>query len=300
MKMKNIYHHILIVSLLVFAFSTCTERMDDVELKSKDPVLVVFGGITTDTMAHSIRLTISDNYFANKPATPVTGANVEIVVMDKDSTIEDIISLEESDEKNGNYYTAPGIYGEINKSYHLSITGVDIDDDGITEEYSATSGIDSVGKIDSIKLKYINTFIEGWELKVYAWDPPEKNYYLFKVRINNTLVTDTLNEWFIQDDAPFNGNYTNGIASQYLQFRKKDERTEKGDTVTFELGNISLEYYNFIMHVQTETSPQIPIFSGPPANISTNLTNGAFGFFYAYAVAKCSTVAPEIPVDSDE
>ncbi len=297
--MKHLYRDILLLSLLAITFLGCTERMDDVELKGTEPVLVVFGGITTDTMAHSIRLTKSDNYFSNKQTPPVSGAKVEITVTDNDSTVEEIITLQESNEEKGNYYTAPGIFGKINRSYHLSISGVDIDDDGVEEEYEAISGIDSVGKIDSVKLKYVNDFFEGWEIKVYAWDPPEKNYYLFKVRLNDQPVKDTLNEWFIQDDAPFNGNYTNGISSQYLQFNKSDEHTEEGDVVTFELGSISKEYYNFIIHVQTETYPKIPIFSGPPANVSTNLTNGAFGFFYAYSIARCSTVAPKIPESNE-
>ncbi len=294
--MKHVLNNILSFFILISIFGVaCTERMDPMELEAADPVLVVYGGITTDTMAHSVRLTKSDNYFANKATPAVSGADVKIDVMTEDSSIEETITLKESDDEKGIYYTDPDFFGRINKIYHLSIDGVDIDNDGENEKYEAYDNIDSAGKIDSIKLKYFDDFIEGWEIKVYAWDPPEKNYYLFKAMINDTLVTDTLDEWFIQDDIPFNGNYTNGIGSQYLQFHKKGERTSAGDKVTFELNNISAAYYNFIATAQTEAFPKVPIFSGPPANVTTNLTNGAFGFFYAYATARCSTIAREIP-----
>ncbi|HPM92458.1 MAG TPA: hypothetical protein PKZ74_06565, partial [Bacteroidales bacterium] len=54
--------------------------------------------------------------------------------------------------------------------------------------------------------------------------------------------------------------------------------------------NITEEFYDFVMTLQSETGFQTPLFSGPPANVKSNLSNGAVGFFTAYSVAYSSKV----------
>jgi len=62
------------------------------------------------------------------------------------------------------------------------------------------------------------------------------------------------------------------------------------DTITFQAGNISEDYYNFIVTLQAETGFQTPLFSGPPANVKSNISNGATGFFAVYSVAYSTRV----------
>jgi hypothetical protein len=110
---------------------------------------------------------------------------------------------------------------------------------------------------------------------------------------NQTLITDTLNEWFITDDKFFNGNYTNGATVAYLQSGDKRESIQKGDTVTVEVNNINKAYYNFLLEAQSELRGSNPLFSGPPANIKGNVNHGAIGFFAAYSATRSWTVASE-------
>ena len=63
-----------------------------------------------------------------------------------------------------------------------------------------------------------------------------------------------------------------------------------GDTVTLELDCIDRAYYDFISSSQLEIAPNYPLFSGPPANVSSNIDNGAYGTFTAYEVLRTSVI----------
>ncbi len=54
--------------------------------------------------------------------------------------------------------------------------------------------------------------------------------------------------------------------------------------------SITQEYAEFIWELQEETGMSLPLFSGPPANIKSNVDHGAIGFFTAYSVAYASKV----------
>jgi hypothetical protein len=148
-----------------------------------------------------------------------------------------------------------------------------------------------VNTIDSIQIEWFDTFISGYQVRVWAWDSPDPDWYAFKVWKNGVLVTDTLYELIVQNDEFFNGNYTYGIPSQFLSTDKPEEVVEVGDTITFEINGITEEYYNYVIEAQSQVFPQTPLFSGPPANIRTNFDNDAIGFFTAYSVNYSSTIA---------
>lgn len=279
---------LLVISALFIFFISCTEEVD-IELDSTYTRLVVYGEITTDTTVHRVELTKSADYFFNQPAEKVTNAIVELSYRDTS------LRLFENPDLPGIYETTSDFYGIVGETYNLSINGVDIDQDGESEEYTASSYLPPVNDIDSITLKYTsNSFFSGWEIQVWTFDPAEiRNYYAFKSLVNNKLVTDTLTEIVIQNDDLFNGNYTYGITSQFLDDSKENEKAVKGDTVTFEINSITEEYFYFLFEAQSESFGQNPLFSGPPANISSNISNGAIGFFTAYSVSRSSAIVPD-------
>lgn len=286
---KIIFYKILIIIGLIISMIACTEPID-LELDRSYTRLVVFGELSTDTSTHSIRLTRSADYFANKPSTGLSGAEVSL------NDGESEIVLMENPENPGLYQTSSDYYGIPGKTYILNIEKVDADGDGEWESYSAASYLPPLPGIDSIRLQYARyPFFKGAEILLYARDSAEtEDYYAFKVRRNGVMVTDTLPEIIIQNDLFFNGNYTNGVSVQYLDDEKPDEKLLPGDLVTFEMHGITKEYYNFIIEAQTELFGSNPLFSGPPANVSTNLTNGAVGFFAAVNIKRAWAFAPVV------
>jgi hypothetical protein len=271
-------------SFLFICLCQCTERIE-IEVDSSYTRLVVEGYISTDTLQHSVRLTTTSDYFYNQPAPDVTGAIVTI--SDGDSTTY----LSESEDHPGLYLTHSGYYGIPGKTYTLTVSHVDVNKDGVYEEYTASSELRPINKVDSIQLEPLTgNYYNLFQILVFALDPPVKDFYAFKVLKNRILLTDSLQELIVEDDIFFNGNYIYGAPSQFLDQTKKDEIIKPGDTVTFEINGITEEYYNFILEAQSEIFYQTPMFSGPPANISSNISNGAIGFFTAYSVDRCSIV----------
>jgi hypothetical protein len=284
MKTQAYIKTIIIIFSISISLWNCTERID-IELDSTYTRLVVEGFVTSDTAAHWVRLSETSDYFLNKTAPAVSGA--EVVIDDG----EQLHMLTESDTMPGWYFTSPDYHGIPGRTYTLIISNVDIDGDGKFEEYTASSRMNPVNPLDSIKLEWFDTFFSGYQVRVWAWDSPEPDWYSFKVWKNGILLTDTLYELIVQNDEFFNGNYTYGIPSQFLSIDKPDEVVEVGDTITFEINGITEEYYNYVVEAQSQIFSQTPLFSGPPANISSNIDNGAIGFFAVYSVNYSSTIA---------
>lgn len=276
--MKKLINIIIILSAIIFA--SCTEEID-IDVGETASKVVIFGTITTDTMAHQIKVSKSANYFSNAPTPRVSGA--EVVLTDDKGNTE---ILTESSKEAGIYETRPDFYGVVGNKYVLTVNV-----EG--KEYAAESYINPVNEIDFIRLKY-NDMWEGWEVKVWAWDNEEyDDYYMFKAYRNGVLITDTISEWWTAEDEFFNGGYTNGIMCQFFQDEYPDEKLETGDTITFEIDGITEDFYYFVLEVQEETGFSDPMFSGPPANISTNIKGGALGFFSAYSLRRASYVIKE-------
>jgi len=280
---------IIYIVFIAFILGSCTEEVE-IELDSTFKRLVVFGEITTDTTIHQIDLSKSADYFFNQPAEKVQNAMVELSYGDTS------IRLNENPDKPGVYETEPDFYGRVGETYNLTISGVDIDENGEEEIYTANSYLPEVNSIDSITLKYTaNSFFSGWEIQVWTFDPADqRNFYVFKAGLNGIVVTDTLTEFVIQNDDFFNGSQTNGITSQFLDDAVEDQKAFPGDIISFEINGITEEYYNFLLQAQTESFGQVPLFSGPPANIKSNISNGALGFFTAYSVERASRIVEEI------
>ncbi len=278
---------ISIASFLILA--SCTEKID-METGTTFIRLAVSGQITTDTTAHKIWLKKTTNVEDTMPAPRVSGANL-IITDDASHTFV----LTESNTEPGLYLTDPTVFGLPGHTYTLHISNVDINGDGTMETYEASDKMNPVPPLDSIKLERIDDW-EATAIKVWATDPATTEFYLCKYDVNDTLLTDTITEVFLTDDILFNGNTTNGIRSQYLEDEYDDEILNPGDVVTFEINSVSEEYFTYLYKLQTEVFPKVPLFSGPPANVSTNVKNigsngpPAVGFFSAYSLERSSVV----------
>jgi hypothetical protein len=266
----------LIIPAILLFITSCTERID-IELDETYTRLVVYGTITTDTTRHYIELSTTSSYYYNEAPPPVTGASVEI--SDDLGNIENLTEAEP-----GKYSTSPLFAAVTGRTYTLSIELADEINGHKT--YMASSTVSPIYPIDSIGLVYQPDWGEDgfYEVTCYYQDPPTTDFYMFNIFKNGELLTDTINNRFVSSDELYNGNYTNGIGVGYLNQTNEREVLRPGDTITFQAGNISEEYYNFIVTLQAETGFQTPLFSGPPANVKSNISNGAVGFFTAYGV----------------
>ncbi len=277
----------ILLVLASLGFAACTEVID-IELDSTYQRLVVVGIVTSDSVHHHVQLTTSSDYFSNKPSPKVSGA---LVALEFDNNL---ILLEEHDTIPGLYLTPAAFRGTPQTAYNLNVSNIDIDGDGVSEIYRAESTMPSALQLDSIRLTYFeSSYFSGYQVFMYALDPPSREWYSFKIWKNSDLLTDTLSKFSVQPDDFFNGTYIYGLPVGFLWDEDPREALVPGDTVTLELNSIDQDYYNFIMDAQLEIMGNNPLFSGPAANVRSNIDNQGQGIFTAYPVQKVWAVLTE-------
>ncbi len=292
--MRLHYYISAIIAALVLV--ACTTDID-IKLDGVTPGLVVDGCVTTDTVAHTVFLKKTSDYFSNKAASAVSGATV---------TLNDgytTITLTEDPTKKGAYKTPDNYYGVVNRTYTLTITNVDIDGDGVKETYTATSQIPRRPPLEKISVEKTQVFNKDmWAVKIWMQEPAnEKNYYMGKLYKNDVCVTDSIQEFGVTNDEFFSGTYLNGTTYMYFSSKKKDEVVSNGDRVMLELSGITDDYKRFIDEASTEFWGRNPLFGGQPSNIRTNIrlvspsgaSTSPHGYFAAYSTIRASTIYKE-------
>jgi hypothetical protein len=275
--------------ILIMVAMACTEKAD-FPLENTYVRLVVEGEINTDTAAHRVRLSRSGDALNENPGQVISDAIVTI------SDGNAVFNLEESNISPGIYETEPTVHGLPGKTYTLNISNVDVNDDGVLEEYAASSYLPLINPIDSIKVEYeeFGPEYKGWIINLYTQEiGGGRNFYLLKAFRNGVLLTDSTYEFTnFADNTGFEGEYYNGFPVYFLNYNKLDERVEAGDVITLEMDGITGEYKDFLLGFITEYEPKIPLFSGPSANIPTNIipSDKAVGFFTAYSAMRKSTI----------
>ena len=272
--------------LCSFFFTSCIEDIV-LPIQNGQKLLVVEGSLTTDTMAHQIKLSLSSDFYSQELPIPVTGATVTITEGSNSWTLTEIPNT-------GIYETAPDFFAVSYKTYRLDITNVDIADGAA--HYWAESSCYPINPIDSIQIKDHFWSPED-RLTIYIFmkdDADIENFYMGTFSVNDKLVTDSINQYFFMDDMFFNGNYIDGrfpIFSIYKDDAADKEKVLKnGDNVTVHAYGIPKDYFNFIGDLRSAGSSNP--FMGPPANPRTNIfpKGKACGYFYVASVQHKSKI----------
>lgn len=274
---------ILLASLLLA--SACTEEIE-IELDSTYARLVVEGALTSDSLNHYVILSITSDYFSNKPSPRVQDALVEITFG------SETIQLIENDAVPGRYETPQAFRGVAGTTYELDISQLDVDGDGEQENYHASSTMPGGSELEKIELKYYPTsLVAGYAVFLYLYHPVEtREWFGMKLIKNSDTLTDSLFKYSVLSDELFDTGYLPGLPVGFLSDDEPREALHPGDTLTFELNCIEEAYYNFVTDAQLEIAGNFPLFSGPPANVASNIDNGAMGIFAAYSIQRFSVI----------
>lgn len=280
---------LVVAGFLVCLFS-CTERID-IATEAAETRLVIYGYITSDTMQHAIRITRSSGYFVSSKPEGVSHAAVSIRGGGK------LFPLAESDAEPGLYLTDKGVAGKEGESYTLHIA-VDFDEDGEPEAYEASSFLPYPPQIDSIGFRPSAMISEHVEVLMWGKLPEaEENYLSFHLYRNFKIVNDSLKGFFILDDEYIGKKEMIEVPCFYLDQDEDNEKITDGDFITLRVDAVTKEYADFIGNAQRELWGSDPIFSGPPANVQTNIksTDPAnrtliSGFFTAFSGNQASNV----------
>lgn len=289
---------------LVFLFSSCEQNLN-IEIKTNDKRLLVDGEFTNDTIVHSIRLYCAGSLITGKPQTIVSGA--KIYVTDGIDTFDYI----ENKDALGLYQTAGNVGGKGGHNYTLSITNIDIDNDGKTDSYTANSIIPVPIKFDSlvsyrgynsgdpkvVNKAYYKLFFGG---PGYVYPFALINNYIRYGTITDRLGTGEFTRfesWFKVAKVL----YPDSIINRYAYFDMSPSDVKNGDTINFICYNLSNDQYEFLKQFDNNTNSKYPINDNIydqlkiPANLPTNIepADKAAGYFFIYSVSKISKVFNE-------
>ncbi len=285
MSLIYIYRYGFILFAALILTTACTKKID-IELDSTYARLVVEGAVTTDSMNHYVLLSITSDYFSNRPSPRIQDAVVEL------SFGDETLQLIENETIPGRYEAPYAFRGEIGTTYDLDISQLDVNQDGQDEIYHASSTMLGGSELEKIELKYYPTpVVNGYTVFMYLYHQPEiRDWFGFKLKKNSDLLTDTLYKYSVLSDEIFDSGYFPGLPVGFLSDDDPREAVHPGDTITFELNCIEESYYNFVSDAQLEIAGNFPLFSGPPSNIVSNIDNGALGIFAAYSIQRFSVI----------
>lgn len=272
------------------SLSACEEEIYMELNEDQNRRIVVEGRITNEFKRHQIRITETSSYFRHEPA-PVP-ENVQAYILEESTGMH--YSLTKSLDS-ASIFETDLMTGIVGDNYSLVIQKDD-------QQYMATSHLDSLLRIDSLYYNYKLESFFGYTFGSYyitisAFEPlPSGNFYKIDIYLNDTLITNRVDESVYVDDFMINGTFFDsltiyGIPQEWI--------TLETNRIRVEAISISEKEFDFIIELMTETFGGNSIFSGPPANISTNIINTSggidgVGFFGASAKTVREIVVPKV------
>jgi hypothetical protein len=265
-----------ILAILPVLFASC-EKETVLELPDIAGKYIIVEGVIDDRFATQwIRLSRSNSYYDHSMAPPVSDAYVKISDGERD-----YIFRESNDDSLKGFYLNNALSNHLkNGPYTLSIEhGGELF--SARSEFRSAPQIDSVSVALNILTRLGITTDSIYDISIHFNNlPGNDNYYLTNYYINNKLKTARPN-----DKTTISGENLQGYVSLVVNMVNKKDIAE-GDLLTVELRTISKEQYDFYTELffQTRLSGN-PFAGSPPANIRTNLSEGALGFFQVSSVS---------------
>lgn len=268
MKIKGI------LLLFMYVLATACEEAIDLPLHSNDlDILVVEGILTNEKINHRIRL--SHPYISqNKKSVPASGALVRI------TNGADSVSLIEFPTGSGEYYTPKvrAVFGETytlliryrGKEYFAKDSSVPVEPMQALE-YSNVEGLYTLNFNETGQNPYFIDHTITWKNTVSCTTGSTCEGRI----VFYDLKTIDVNESFKPEKARFN------FPVNSIVVRKKY--------------SVSAAYQTFLRSVLSETEWRGGVFDVQRANTTTNLSNGAIGFFAISTVVSDTTIVIKKP-----
>jgi len=243
----------------------CKEKID-LDVPGGSQKLVIEAEVSTETDSSYVKVTRTADYYSTESLPVVSNATV---------TINGTPFTYTSD----GFYKGPVSYKGIpGTTYNLNVSV-----DGNT--YTATSTLIRMYRIDSIfqTFKPASGFLEsGWSVSYVGFDDRPKIQYTYAVLgYFDTLVKrDSMSK----DKILFNSEQT-PVGVPY-NFEIPFARYQPGDECILVFRSIDKFMNDFIQAYNDQTSGAPGPFAVPPANLPTNITGGAIGYFATYDIVR--------------
>jgi Domain of unknown function (DUF4249) len=263
-------YHKLILFCAALLVCSCKKTVT-LKLNTATPQIVIQGEITNLPVPYTITISQSVGFYADNTFPPVSGASV--IVSDTTNGIRD--SLTEEAPGTGIYRTHETV-GVPGHTYTLSVTSQQ-------QTYTATSTMPMPVTLDSIAFSQLSGFGNNQIDAIADFQDPAgiKNYYQFVEFVNGSQITKDI---FVLSDRLSDARYIN-----YTLFNDTSYLF-KGDQVQVNMYCIDENVYNYFYQLVQSGGTGAFSTTASPANPTSNISNGALGYFSAHTVSTQSRV----------
>ncbi len=252
-----------ILYLLFFAVSLLwgCEKVIDVDLNEAHPTVVVEGNLATFPFKAEIKLSKTGSYFGESEIEKIEGAEVTV-----QSSLNETFRFVETEK---GIYKSDKIKPKEGVTYNLTVHTED-------ETYTASSTLEPAVLIDSLNFFFDEGFAyfeEGYIVRAYFTDPENiENFYRIKIYKNDTLKNEPDN-FIVFDDRLIDG--------KHIEVTLRGNTFSVGDTVSIQFISLDKNSYNYFNTFKELIN--VNPGSAAPANPTSNISNGALGFFSAWS-----------------
>jgi hypothetical protein len=271
--MKNALQYI---ALLIFALvSACEETViiDPLSLPSK----IVIDALLTDNGAYNyVKISKSRDFYSTDTPEVISNGIVKVT----DNLGNEVVY----DHNPNNDATMRGVYlpqtaftGVVGRKYTLSVivNGV---------EYKASETMQPVTAIDSLTVAFNQDEFDDpddpgrfFEVLFYASEPQNRvDYYLFKFYRFGQLLKDGETDIYFADDKQLGEKIDDLPTAGFYA---------EGEEATVEMYSMPRSGFVFYNDLATLLNNDGGLFTPPPANPRSNVSNGALGYFLVSSIA---------------
>lgn len=264
----------IVILFLTLVICSCDKPVV-LDLDQMSPKVVIEGLVSDQPNYQFVKVSRTANFY-DEGKTPRVSDAIVFVSDDLGNEFSFVHNPHNHADSTGYYLPAVPFVGEAGRTYHLSVT---VDGD----LYQAEDKMYRITEIDSLQYRINEEEQEDpeekgkfYELLLYAKEPQEtSDYYLFKFFRNDSLKIDNPTAIYFADDKVL-GEEINGVPSPVYYAPDDTARVEM-----YSLSRVGYVFYSDLFNLLNNDGG---MFSPPPANSRTNLSNGALGFFQVSAI----------------
>ncbi len=262
--MKNIYIGLIFVLLA----ASCSERID-ISTGTQTPRLIVNAFVSAEPSQQTVWLAKTASYFGGAPTPAVTGARVWI----------DGVELMPNDTAPGQYLTPVGFHGTEGQPCSLRVL-CDVNGDGVEEEFTATENMRHNVRLDTLVMVAFgldtSKYIPPFTINAVFYRSMEDDYFSADMYYNSRNLCRGITNYGA-------GEIPYGVYGERVVFNLSTGGVAKDmgngdtlqlcpfDTLRIRLYSIPKSTYTYIHSAGEEVRGGNPMFSGPPANVETNI-----------------------------
>jgi hypothetical protein len=238
---------------------------------NESEVKIVIEGLVTDQLGQQyIKVTRTVGFYSQGKTPRVTDATV-LVKDDQGNTFAFEHNPNDHADSAGYYLPQNPFVGEVGRTYTMTVIA-----DGKT--FTAEDKMFSVTNIDKLEYRVNEDEKKDpqekgkiYEILFFAHEPQEtKDFYLFKFYRNDSIKFANDNDIYWSDDV---------LLGEKIEGMPSPNYYGIGDKAKVELYSLTRSGFIFYSDLQKLILNDGGLFSSPPAQCRTNLTNGAIGFF---------------------